>query len=67
MLKTYNIIMNKMKIGIIGCGFVGSALKDWIEENNQDIELRISDPSKGYNDEVSDCDAYFIQIHIAAH
>lgn len=64
MLKTYNIIMNKMKIGIIGCGFVGSALKDWIEENNQDIELRISDPSKGYNDEVSDCDAYFIQIHI---
>ena len=25
---------NKIKVGIIGCGFVGGALKTWIEENN---------------------------------
>ena len=23
----------KIKVGIIGCGFVGGALKTWIEEN----------------------------------
>jgi UDPglucose 6-dehydrogenase len=53
-----------MKIGIIGCGFVGGALKNWLKNNNPDCELRISDPFKGYNDDVSDCDAYFIQIHL---
>ena len=53
-----------IKVGIIGCGFVGGALKNWLENNNPDCELRISDPFKGYNDDVSDCDAYFIQIHL---
>ena len=49
-----------IKVGIIGCGFVGGALKNWLEENNKDCELHVSDPWKGYNDDVSDCDAYFI-------
>ena len=53
-----------MKIGIVGCGFVGGALKNWLEENNKDCELHISDPYKGFHDDVSNCDAYFIQIHV---
>lgn len=53
-------VTEMIKVGIIGCGFVGGALKNWLEENNKDCELRISDPWKGYNDDVSDCDAYFI-------
>lgn len=28
----------KIKVGIIGCGFVGGALKAWIEENNKSVE-----------------------------
>lgn len=53
-----------MTIGIIGCGFVGSALKHWLERNNPSCVLRVYDPWKGYRDDVSDCDAYFIQIHV---
>ena len=38
----------KIKVGIIGCGFVGGALKAWIEENNaEEREVYVSDPSKG--------------------
>lgn len=55
---------NKIKIGIIGCGFVGTALKTWLQENNPNVEIYISDPPKGINDDISQCDAYFIQIHI---
>jgi len=50
----------KLKIGIIGCGFIGTALKNWLEENNPDVEIKVSDPPKGMNDDVSECDAYFI-------
>lgn len=54
----------KIKVGIIGCGFIGSALKAWLEENNPKTEIKVSDPPKGINDDVSDCDAYFVQIHL---
>ena len=30
---------DKIKIGIIGCGFVGGALKAWLEENNKAAEV----------------------------
>ena len=40
-----------INVGIIGCGFVGGALKDWLEHNNPECKLFISDPPKGYNDE----------------
>lgn len=52
-----------IKIGIIGCGFVGGALKHWLE-NHTDCKLFISDPPKGYNDSLSDIDVAFLQIHV---
>ena len=33
-----------INVGIIGCGFVGRALKDWLEHNNPECKLFISDP-----------------------
>ena len=37
-----------INVGIIGCGFVGGALKEWLEHNNPECKLFISDPAKGY-------------------
>ena len=51
-------------VGIIGCGFVGGALKDWLEKNNQDVKVVVSDPPKGMNDDISGADVYFLQIHV---
>ena len=45
-----------INVGIIGCGFVGGALKDWLEHNNPECKLFISDPPKGYNDDLSKID-----------
>lgn len=56
--------MKKITVGIIGCGFVGGALKAWLEENNKDAVVRVSDPPKGYNDDLSDIDIAFLQIHV---
>ena len=56
--------MEKVRIGIIGCGFVGGALKNWLESNKKDCELYISDPPKGYNDDLSGIDIAFLQIHV---
>ena len=53
-----------INVGIIGCGFVGGALKDWLEHNNPECRLFISDPPKGYNDDLSDIDIAFLQIHV---
>ncbi len=53
-----------ISIGIIGCGFIGGALKKWIEEHNPSINILVSDPPKGMNDDVSKADAIFISIHI---
>jgi len=57
--------MNKINIAIIGCGFVGGALKRWLEEHNSDnVNLLISDPPKGFNDNMENADVFFISIHI---
>ena len=48
-----------INVGIIGCGFVGGALKTWLENNNPDCKLFISDPAKGYNDDMSQIDIAF--------
>ena len=52
-----------LHIGIIGCGVVGNALKEWLK-NNTPHRISVSDPYKGYNDDMSQCDIFFIQIHI---
>ena len=56
--------MNTINVGIIGCGFVGGALKAWLEANNKECKLFISDPPKGYNDDLSGIDVAFLQIHV---
>lgn len=57
-------MQSKIVVGIVGCGFVGGALKRWLEEHNPDIEIRVSDPPKNYNDSLESCDVIFISIHI---
>jgi UDP-glucose 6-dehydrogenase len=58
-------MMNKINIGIIGCGFVGGALKKWLEEHNSDnVNLLISDPPKGFTDDMETTDIIFISIHL---
>ncbi len=53
-----------MKIGIVGCGFIGGALRDWVLEHNPSVEVFVSDPPKGMNDDLSSVDVVFISIHI---
>lgn len=55
-----------IKVGLVGYGVIGQALGKWIKENNKHsrIELLISDPFKGYNDDVSKADVIFISVHI---
>ena len=54
----------RITVGVIGCGFVGGALKAWLEENNPDVDIVVSDPPKGYNDDLSCADVFFLQIHV---
>jgi len=56
--------MDKITVGIIGCGFVGGALKTWLEEHNPKVAIRVSDPAKGYHDAMDDIDVAFLQIHV---
>lgn len=57
--------MKKIKLGIVGCGFVGGALKRWLEEHNKEaVEILVSDPYKGFNDSMESADVIFISIHI---
>ncbi|MBE6449901.1 MAG: UDP-glucose 6-dehydrogenase [Alphaproteobacteria bacterium] len=51
------------KVGIIGCGVIGGALKKWLEDNTEH-QVFVSDPFKGYHDDMSQCDIFFIQIHV---
>lgn len=53
-----------LRIGIVGCGIIGEALKQWIELNNPDCKIFICDPPKGLNDDLTQCDCIFISIHI---
>ena len=53
-----------IKVGIVGCGFVGGALKAWLDENNKDVRVFVSDPPKGMNDDLSEIDVAFLQIHV---
>ena len=57
--------MTKINVGVIGCGVIGGALIDWIENHNRQAccVLRV-DPAKGYNDDISKADVIFVSIHI---
>ena len=55
---------NKLTVGIVGCGFVGGALKQWLEAYNPSVGVRVSDPPKGFNDDLSDVDVAFVSIHV---
>ena len=56
--------MEKINVGIVGCGVIGSALKNWVEQYNAKVDCYISDPLKGYNDKLDSIDIAFISIHI---
>jgi len=53
------------KIGIVGLGFVGGAIKNAFEQDQFGIELVCVDPAKGYKSTIADlknCDAVFICV-----
>ncbi len=54
----------KINVGIVGCGVIGGVMKRWLEENNSDCNILISDSPKGFNDDLSNADIVFISIHI---
>ena len=57
----------RIDVGLVGCGFIGTTLKVWLEENNPNVVLHISDPAKGYCENVyenSEIEAFFVQIHV---
>lgn len=56
--------MNNIKVGIVGCGFIGGALRKWLGEYNKDVEVFVSDPPKGMNDSLDGVDVVFVSIHI---
>ena len=53
-----------MNVGIVGCGYVGGALKVWLEENNPTTKILVQDPDKGMNDDLSTADVIFLSLHI---
>ena len=55
--------MTQRVVGIVGCGVIGSALKAWIEKNTEHKVL-VSDPPKGFNDDLSPCDVIFMSLHV---
>lgn len=56
--------MEKISIGVIGCGVIGGALIDWVERNNPSVGVLKVDPPKGLNDDLTNADVIFISIHI---
>ncbi len=53
-----------IKVGIVGCGVIGGVMKRWLEEHNSAVCIKILDPAKGFNDDLTDIDIAFISIHI---
>ena len=56
--------MNRIKVGVIGCGVVGGTLIKWLEKHNSNCEILKVDPPKGFNDDISQADVVFVSIHI---
>lgn len=56
-----------MKIGFIGMGMVGGATYHALTKLNPNIsalDIKICDPPKGVNDDISDCDVVFISVPV---
>jgi len=53
-----------VKIGIVGCGFIGGALKQWVETYNPSVKVLVLDPPKGFNDDLASAEILFVSIHI---
>lgn len=53
-----------INIGNIKCGFVGRALKDLLKHKNPKHEHFISNPLKGYNDDLSSINIAFLLIYV---
>jgi len=54
---------NKIKIGIVGIGFVGGAIRDAMQ-NNCDLKLVDSDPARGNHtyEDLAECEGIFICV-----
>lgn len=61
--------MKKEKIGIIGLGFVGSSLRDWLDKNKESYKLFLYDKYKkiGSMEEVNNADIIFICLPTPFH
>lgn len=53
-----------INIGIVGCGVIGNALKQWVESNNTNCNISVFDPQKNHHDDLTKCDCIFVSIHI---
>jgi UDPglucose 6-dehydrogenase len=56
--------MPQINVGLVGVGVIGGTLKKYLENNNKNCNLLISDPAKGYSDSLDKADVVFISIHI---
>lgn len=52
-----------MRIGVIGAGVVGGALIKWLKDKTKN-EVYVYDPAKGFEDDLSLCDATFICVPV---
>ena len=55
---------NRIEVGIVGAGAIGSVLIRWLREHNPACDLKISDPAKGFFDSMAHVDCVFVSIHI---
>lgn len=51
-----------MKIGILGVGFIGSALKKYL--SSKGVELLLNDPAQGFNDDLTNVETLFVCINV---
>ena len=56
--------MQNIVVGIVGCGCIGGAMKQWLENNNPKVTILVSDPPKGYTDSMTTADVIFISTHV---
>lgn len=53
-----------INVGIVGCGYIGGALKKWLELHNPRARVLVSDPPKGMNDPMDAADVVFVSLHV---